>query len=275
MREENASRDLLADLLHSEVIPKLLESDAGSVTTQTDVTSVEDQIALLQSQVDMLVRKLRKGDDSAAQYLIESWLEQGLTGLQLYLNLLSNSARILGEMWCEDECSFGDVTLGVSSLHQLLHHYSGLLPSEVPTISRRARAFVVPMPGQTHIFGAAMLNVFFEAAGWECVSGYDYALDEIVSIGTGDHYDLICLSVSHVEEINTCKKLVGKLKRRARSQRLKILVGGKPFIDQPDLVEICGADGTAIDALQTLEIASEVCGLGGTSAEYIKHYENA
>jgi hypothetical protein len=102
--------------------------------------------------VARLVRLLRGTGAEAAPALVDVLVARGIPRGELYLNLLAPAARMIGDMWQDDECSFADVTMVVARLHQILNGLrdeqpvSAPLP-DAPTILLSAAPGAVPGSG--------------------------------------------------------------------------------------------------------------------------------
>lgn len=176
----------------------------------------------------------------------------------LFGSLLVKSAHLLGLMWGDDLCSFGDVTLGLAVMHRLLHRFDDALLDEVECIAGNPLALITPMPGERHIFAASLLAAYFRAAQWRVHSGINETWQNIVD-NPKDHYvDVVVLTVSNPNKISDAQKLIQQMRARSMTAELKIIVGGAPFAASRDLYGAIGADGTACDAMSALDLAKSL-----------------
>ncbi|MEO0328198.1 MAG: cobalamin-dependent protein [Pseudomonadota bacterium] len=264
---------VVADLLHRKIIPNLLLNTKKRKKFTPADFSVE--VPDMPSQVDIshFVALLLAGDEESAAQFIDKQLKLGTSGVEVYLGLLTDSARMLGNMWSSDECSFGDVTLGLTTLHKFARRYDAILENTIQKLQSPGSVYIVVVPGQTHVFGAIMLDVFFSIAGWSTRLSFDETEKEITNTLAGEEIDLVCLSAARDEDVDVCKSLIKSFKQAAVSSDLKVMVGGRPFIQRRELFRRTGADGTAVDALHALDLASEICNLS-ESRESIQTSDN-
>ena len=268
------SRVMLASLMHDRIIPSLVGNRKFAGTKLTaDVAAPEFIVS--KADIGKVVVHLRRGDETRAIATVESLMFSGCSALQLYLEVLTLAARDLGEMWCADECSFGDVTLALASLHKIAGRYCNHLEQEVPQVTGMNSAFVAAVPGQTHIFGATMLEIFFRAAGWNTAISLDESEASIATHLAAEHYDIVCLSAAHDEDVDLCKRLIRKIRTVSLNRDIHILVGGRPFNERPSFTSAVGADETASNALAALETASRICGLKQLSNSNTRSGEQA
>ncbi|MEM7570562.1 MAG: cobalamin B12-binding domain-containing protein, partial [Pseudomonadota bacterium] len=176
----------------------------------------------------------------------------------LFRTLFVQSAYLLGEMWAEDACSFGDVTLGLTHIHQLLHRYSENLAVELEAVEGEPAILITPMPGENHIFAASLLSAYFRAAHWRVHSGIQLSQAEILQDLKDTYVDAVALTIGAERNLGAAKALVGHMKAKSRNQDISILVGGRPLLANPALVQELGADGTAGSPLSALDMARQL-----------------
>lgn len=249
---------ILADVIYDRVIPDLVRVLAEDKRESPYEMSNTAAFSFQESDVASVVWFVREGKDRQAYELVDRFIRDGFSIRDIYLVLFTECARCLGEMWIRDECSFGDVTLGLAFLHSMIHHYRDDLAMELPKVEGEPTALIAAMPGDTHIFGAAVLEVFLSAAGWQCDIILDGHEASIIRKITDTPFDIACFSVSRREDVNRCKRMIRTARNRSGNPQLKILVGGKVFADITNATEAVGADGFANNALQALEVAAEM-----------------
>lgn len=172
----------------------------------------------------------------------------------VFLELLAPTARLLGEMWSDDLCSFTDVTIGLSRLQQVLCELGSTFENEVrPEI--RGRILLAAAPGEQHSFGLSMLETFFRHAGWDVCGGCGYTPAELVRLARDEWLDAIGLSLSSDLWYDQVRDLLVSLRRASRNPSTVVIVGGRYFTDNPDHATAIGADTMAQDAPDALRQA--------------------
>ena len=166
----------------------------------------------------------------------------------LYLRYLSPVAVELGRRWLDDESSFGDVTMAMTVLHRQLHEAYSELEAEVETHQGRRSILLAPAPGTDHVFGAAMVELFFRAYGWSVTSGVGLSEAELLAKVAGQKFDVVGLSLGSHDSNKNYADLVGRIRQASPNDALVVMAGGAPFIEEPELAERLGADATAPDA---------------------------
>ncbi len=64
-------------------------------------------------------------DRRAASAFVEALRDRGLPVSDVLLDLLAPAARLLGDLWLRDRCSFTDVSLGLVRLQHLMRDITG------------------------------------------------------------------------------------------------------------------------------------------------------
>jgi methanogenic corrinoid protein MtbC1 len=171
---------------------------------------------------------------------------------QVFLDVLTPAARLLGEWWSLDRCSFSEVTLGLVALHQMLHDLSAEFYSDAQVDPRGLHALLAPAPGEQHTFGLLMVAEFFRRAGWRVWSGPVASQSDLTGMVRREWFSLVGLSVSAESRLDVVAKGIREIRQASRNKALKVMVGGRVFIDSPELAREVGADLTATDGKQAV-----------------------
>jgi methanogenic corrinoid protein MtbC1 len=239
---------LLAHTLENEVIPRLVLArrdhaapayidNVGSIVPSGDDINVVGSLAL-------------QGDMAGALSYIAGLRARGMPLERIYLGLLAPVARRLGEMWEQDRCDFTAVTVGLCCLQQVVLEHS---PTFQPRTGRRdaeRRILLAPAPGEQHSFGLLMVSEFFRRQGWDVCSGTGANARELVAMVRKEWFALVGFSLSCDSRLDTLAAVIRDVRRASRNPHVGVLVGGKPFVDQPELAVLVGADATAVDGQQ-------------------------
>jgi methanogenic corrinoid protein MtbC1 len=165
----------------------------------------------------------------------------------LLLHLLAPTARLLGDLWKEDLCSFGEVTVGLSRLQQLLRELSSPFENEIEHVDHGRRAMLAAAPGEQHTFGITVVEEFLRRGGWDVWSEPSPARGELVGVVRGQWFDVVGLSLSSDILFDDLGSTIDTLRRASLNRAVRVMVGGRLFIDHPELVLRVGADATAVD----------------------------
>ena len=203
-----------------------------------------------------------------------SWTPRarGVEHDEILIGLFAGAARHLGLNWERDECGFGDVSIGVSRLHQVLQHLAMTAPFAPGQLQTRGRALLSPCPGEQHNFGIMMLDHVFHRAGWELRTIPSATDSQLSRITADSHFDLVGLSLSCDEKLARLEKTITSIRRESRNQGIVILVGGRVFLADPTLASKIGADAappSAAAALVSAELLLNASQEGNLATQYV------
>ncbi len=249
-------RKAIDEMLRDRIIPRLVEGSSEiELTKRSTGSGAVLQLKLKKNQIDAIADNLIDGDGAEVNNALEAMFAQGHSMADIFLELLAPIAVELGSRWTSDLCSFADVTMGMSELHTVLRKNSTRLAMEISSSAPGESILVTPMPGQTHVFGASIVEEFFRAANWDVRSGVNASERDLLSALADEHFTIVGLSVAHNGLLEDCKCLISEIRKVSLNQEVKIMVGGPAFVLDPSQVEEVGADATASNAKQALEMA--------------------
>ena len=238
-------RVVLARTVQLQVIPQLLrrsgQRGAGSIN----------------AHIERLAGLSLQASGNEVVDFVTGLRDNGFDEETIYLELLAPTAQLLGQYWADDFCTFADVTIGVGHLHTAMRALRSAFFQGGRLVEPGApRTLLLPLPGEQHNFGASMLSAFFVRAGWDVWSGMVSNGAELAEMVRRDWIDLVGFSVSHDALIEATKREVAAVRAASRNAALVVMVGGLPFAQNPSLADVVGADGTAMDGAQAVEIAT-------------------
>lgn len=200
---------------------------------------------------------LHAPEDQAARCFVD-FLEQGDCVSGIFETVLTGAAHELGRRWESDQCSFAEVTLGMAVLHRLLRRYSDALVGEVTTVLDNPVVLVTPLPGEAHIFAAALLAEYFRAGGWRVHSGIHAALPSVIQTVKEYAIDIVAVTLSSADRLEETDRLIQQVRSRSRNMNVRVIVGGAAFGSDLGLHRAIGADAMAADFGSALDVASHL-----------------
>lgn len=213
--------------------------------------------------VDEFVPLVIAADEEPALATVRRLRESGCEVETIYLDLLAPTAQLLGRMWEDDRCSFGDVTIGVGRLQTILRTLSPLFGTEVDYPADGRRVLLLPAPGEQHLFGLAVLAEFFRRAGWDVRGGVaDPGFDAAGAL-RAEWVDVIGLSVACEAHLEGLESWIHRLRRASRNRGVGVMVGGPAIARREALVAALGADATAVDARTATAVAEKLMSARG------------
>ncbi|MEM9330364.1 MAG: cobalamin B12-binding domain-containing protein [Pseudomonadota bacterium] len=264
---------ILSDLLRYRILPDLIER--SGVNSRRDAQRIVElqNYRFEQSDIVSLSELLMSNDIASALKIVDLHISNGCSAPILVLDLLCNSARHMGELWCRDETSFAEVTIGTAALHQILRHLDDRLARELVASSEEGRSILLTtMPGDTHIFGISVLEAFFRNSGWVVETEFNVTRSGLISTVSETLFDVVGFSVACDEGVSTCKALTTVVRKHSINKSVKIMAGGSSFLRNDKLLNATGVDAIAAGALEAMQIASTICAkecLDNTKADHV------
>lgn len=249
----NRRAALLNRVVEAEIIPRLALA-RGNPTKKPK--PVQAEAGTTQDDTSELVRRLMGKEDDSAWKLVELLEAQGTKPAALYLGIISEAARRLGELWEEDRCDFAQVTISLGRLQRLVR---ALSPSfQVAAVSQIGHAdtvMLLPAPGDQHTFGLVILAEFFQREGWNLIGGPVSMGYDAAELVRGAWVDVAGFSVGSHSRLESLAACIRAVRKSSQNRYLGVMVGGPLFIQHPELVTRVGADTTAPDAASAVRQA--------------------
>lgn len=239
----------LAQLVQTEIVPRLvlahqIAPQAAGIANLAEAAAVFTEL-VLSREVDALMT------------FIDDLLEAGASLDALHRDLLAPTAMRLGDYWNEDRISFTDVTIAVGRLQHLVRTLSSRRDQAAEEEPDRT-AYFIPSVSEQHTFGLFILEDIFQRAGWRTWIEANATDNQTVAAVRCQWFDLLGISASRENQIGEIAATIAAARRASRNPDLFILVGGRLFIEQPEIVSTVGADALASSGDHALLVADEL-----------------
>lgn len=222
------------------IVPILAMAHGGAVTHVVNGS--------LQSSVVPLAELALSSDVSGAVSLVRHLLAGGVELDTLYLELVGNAARHLGQLWHDDRISFVDVTIGMLALGRLIREFDRVFCADAPHPTPERRMLLVPRPGESHQLASDLVSAFLRRAGWDVQCAAPKTANELSHILAEGWFSVLGISGSCDSDADTLGSCIRSARRASMNRRIRVIVGGPSFAADPDLAMRVGADATACDA---------------------------
>jgi len=246
----------LMTVIEAQILPRLL----GAHPSEINLTPLQGQLVLRPSEQEVVAFSqscLGHAAHSPVQ-IVQALLAKGVLKEQIYLDLITPAARLLGQQWEDDEIDFVQVSQGLMQMHHVTRDL-GYVNSDIPQVAGDVRRILLACaPGTQHILGLAIVADFFRNAGWQVVVEISNHEQELISAVKAEWFDLIGLSVGLVEQLPTLPPLITKLKKFSRNPQSAVLLGGPALLAQSDDASNWGADGVSTDAVEAVTLANQL-----------------
>jgi methanogenic corrinoid protein MtbC1 len=249
--------ELLTKVVEAEILPRLasmtnMAGNRSAGATEAATTTVD---------TTELVRLLLGREDTSASLFIATLRQRGLTPCALYLGIITQAARVLGELWDDDRCDFTQVTVGLGRLQQIVRGISPGFQAAAVYHPHPETVLLVPAPGEQHTFGLLIVSEFFQREGWHVAGGPATAAEEATDIVRENWVDVAGFSIAAEARLPGLTDIIRSLRQASRNRDLSIMIGGPLLLLRPDLVAHVGADMGARDALTAVRQASGLVAL--------------
>ncbi len=217
-------RDLL-QMIEQEIIPRLLLSHQVGGVLPEPIAPGRGSEPTTDDVAEFAQLVIQRPVASARAY-VETMRERGTSLDQILLGLLTPAARLLGELWLDDLCTFADVTVGLSRLHQIVYELSP--PSNQNRVTEDTHGIVVlcPAPGEQHTFGMLIAGEFFRKAGWNVRALETTDGQELTELVKSEWVAMVGFSVSVHGRDEQLRRLIAQLHDVSRNPDLVVMLGG-------------------------------------------------
>lgn len=214
-------QEALMRMIESQIIPRLMLSHRSPATTLP-----ESRPPPTIEEVTELARLVIAHSASTARAYVDAMRGQGLSLDSIFVDLLGPAARMLGQLWMEDLCSFADVTVGLSRLHQLVHDLSPSFVGGRRGGPNLGTVILAPAPGEQHTFGMLIASEFFRRAGWSVRAVTSVHTADLLDLVSNEWVQMVGFSVSNPRLADALQVLIGTLRSVSKNPDLIIMIGG-------------------------------------------------
>lgn len=254
-------RTRLDQMIDAEIIPRLMVAhrltDGAPASENHPIVGSPSEHVWPKEDIDAFAELILKGNTTAVTDRIDSLIALGTSLETIFLGILEPTARRFGEYWEADTVTFADVTIGLSRLQQVLRTVSpsGTIKDAAPN---GHRALLAAVPGDQHTFGVFMVEEFFRRAGWDVVTCVLETTEELSALVASEAFSIVGFSISQDSLFNEMVSNVQNVYKVSMNREVQVLVGGRCFIDNPNLFKETGADGMAMDGLEAVSLADSL-----------------
>lgn len=240
--------DRLARLVEGEIIPRLMlvHGQSGVGAKPRDISGLGPETT------EKFALYTLSAEHTSLLAIIGGLLQQGVSMEAIYLDLLGPTARRLGEFWSDDQVSFADVTIALGRLQQVVRELSLHGSVDEDTVSNGRAALFAPAPGEQHTFGIVIIEEFFRRSGWRTWTELSGAPEEILGAVQTHRFDVFGMTASSDERLDQIAPMIMSIRKASRNRDINVMVGGRLFLERPELVAQIGADAMATDAREAV-----------------------
>ena len=227
---------------------KMVEDEAKKpVKEGFEKTKYEDKV---QEYMNTLFEK----NTRKALFLIQKYLQEGISVTDIYIEILAESMRRVGELWHTAKITVDTEHYCTSTTQMAMAQMYSIIFDREP----KNLTMLCACPGtELHEMGARMVSDLFENDGWDTIYlGAAVPEDALLEAVRENQPDLIALSVTMPQHLIDCKKVIDAIRKEFPDA--KITVGGKAFESTNEIWKKWPIDIYAKDARELLEKANEI-----------------
>ena len=237
--------------------PRILElleiaKKAVQDESQNPSSSIQ-QSPRYEAEIHQYLDSLFQKNSRKTMFIIQDFYRKGISLNDLYVEILAESMRRIGEMWHTAQITV-DTEHYCTSVTQMA--MAQLYPV-IFSAERRNKTVICACPGtELHEMGARMVADLFENDGWDSIFlGAAVPADYIMESIRENSPDLITLSVSMPQHLIDCQELVERI--HTEFPKLRIAVGGNAFRSTHEIWKQWPIDIYTEDARELVRIANE------------------
>ncbi len=231
---------------------------AGAATGPPDPRDSPGTLVELWPQGAKYLELLLRGDRTGAIALARHCVTEGMDSLEILLDVLEPAQHEVGRRWAA-----GDISVVQEHFCTTVTQFvmADLYPEIVNTTAGARRLVAVHAHGSLHHVGLRIVADVLECRGWRTTYLVDDStIEDVIARLTDDRSDLLLISASMPSQVAYVTALVRAVKRNPRTRGVKVVVGGRPFLVAPHLVEAVDADGWAPDARTAVDVCDQLTG---------------
>lgn len=219
---------------------------------KTNAFTKTDSAKKYESEIEQYMDSLFSKNMHQSISLIRSFSEKGIPIPNIYVDILAESMRRVGELWHTAKISVDTEHYCTSVTQMAMAQLYPVLFSG----ARKEKTLLCACPGtELHEMGARMVADIFENDGWDSIFlGAAVPEDYILHAIKENQPDLVALSVSMPPHLITCQELVTDIRKEFPD--IKIAVGGTAFRNTEQIWEHWPIDYYTDDARELLTLAN-------------------
>jgi MerR family transcriptional regulator, light-induced transcriptional regulator len=196
------------------------------------------------------------GDRRTAFGVVDRARAEGASLQSLYMDVFQPALREIGQRWQSDEISIADEHLATAITQSAMAHAFQHLFDWGTGHGRSLVAACADL--ERHEVGLRMICDLLELEGWDTTFlGASVPQESLVEMVRQRKPDALALSAAIPPHLARLRQTVDAVRGALGGEAPFILVGGRPFIEDPTLATRLGADLTAPDAVQAVELLQQ------------------
>jgi methanogenic corrinoid protein MtbC1/hemoglobin-like flavoprotein len=199
---------------------------------------------------------LQRGERHAASRLVLDAVGAGTSVKDIYLRVFQPAQYEIGRLWQANRMTVAQEHYCTAATQLIMSQ----LYSRVFAGKKIGQTLVATcVAGDLHELGVRMVSDFFEMDGWNTYYvGANVPHQSVIAAIVERDADVLAISATLSFHVESVRQLIHAVRQHPIARHVKVLTGGYPFNQSPDLWKQVGADGYAPDANRALTLANEL-----------------
>jgi len=199
---------------------------------------------------------IRSGDRRRAFQVMDAARDAGLDLAGIYLGIFQPALREIGCLWQNNELTVAEEHLATAITQAAMARAYERAFTWRTDASRRLMAACVDV--ERHEVGLRMLCDLLDLEGWHTTYlGATVPSESLVAMVRRLRPDVVALSAALTPHLPRLRTMIAAIRDALGDARPLIIVGGRPFLDDPSLARRLGADLTAQNAVDAVRLLGE------------------
>jgi methanogenic corrinoid protein MtbC1 len=231
-----------------EIMGQALQEYDSMPDTVPPYIDCQDADCLAGAYLDALLDRDRK----KAFEIVMTAKAKGVPLQEIFLTLQKVQYEI-GRQWQHRQISVAQEHYATAVSQQIMAQF---YPDILAAKGSKGTAVVACVGSELHEMGARMVADFLEMDGWDVsYLGANTPSASLIAYLHARKARLLLLSATLGTNVHIVRELIAEVRKDPALAEVRIIVGGYPFNQAPDLWLAVGADGTASDAQGAVEMA--------------------
>ena len=253
----------------AEVLREKLPADCGALAAEFVTSAVQAMPAMPEDMPTFLhageplsplahqyFAALRRGERHLASQLVLEAVAAGTPVKEIYLHVFQPAQYEIGRLWQTNRISVAQEHYCTAATQLIM---SQLYPHIFATAKNGHTLIATCVAGDLHEIGVRMVADFFEMEGWNTFYlGANTPHASVIATLVERHADVLAISATISYHVEAVRDLIHAVRQNPAVAHVRILVGGYPFNQDPELWGQVGADGSAANAQQAIALAHQL-----------------
>lgn len=259
----DATCEQVGSALEAAAAPTLAGADREHVHTlfsrrSTEPARTPPDSATLGPKGAAYLERLLQGDRTGALALTRRWVADGMDIFEILLDILEPAQQEVGRLWAHGMISVAQEHFCTAVTQFVM---TDLYPALFTGEDSQRRLVAVHVPGSSHHVGLRMVADVLECRDWSTTYVVDdVTVESLPGLVAADQADVLLISASMPSQIASVSAMIRAVRQDTRTRGVRVVVGGRPFLVAPHLVEVVGADGWAPDARTAVDVCNGLVG---------------